>query len=1252
MDDIKGTFTNPPVRVVLITLDRHIESAVERARRELAEDAPGLTLSLHAAVDWQRDQSKLDRVKADIARADILIVNMLFIEDHIKAVLPDLEARCDSCDVFVGTMAAGEVIKCTRMGQLNMGKEAKGPLALLKKLRGGKKQKNSSGAGQMAMLRRLPKLLRFLPGTAQDLRCYFLSMSYWLSGSEVNIANMVRMLVNRYASGPRLAWRDSLKVAAPIEYPDVGLYHPGIEGRFAETTDRLPRVKDASTKNSPRVGLLLMRSYVLSGDCAHYDSVIAAFEARGITAVPAFASGLDARPAIDQFFKDKNGKPTIDCLVSLTGFSLVGGPAYNDSAAATEVLTSLDVPYMPVHSLEFQSLSEWTSSDQGLSPVETTLMVALPELEGGTNPMIYAGRDGASNMIACAERVERLAARVKATIDLRRKDRADRRLAITLFNFPPGSGAAGTAAHLSVYKSLYNMLTSLADAGYNVEVPESSDALKEMLLTEPSNALSDFVIYDRVSADDHIRDEIYLADIEKAWGPAPGQTGTDGRNILICGKQFGNVFVGLQPGLGIEDDPMRLLFEKDHAPTHAMSAYYRYIRKTFGADALLHFGTHGGLEFMPGKQSGLSDACWPERLIGDFPHYYLYAANNPSEATIAKRRSAATIISYLTPPLARSGLYKGFAKMHELIDQWSQSALEHGEDAVQDELFDLIRDEALALDLLDEKTAGSLAAGDMIRQLKTDLREMQETAIPDGLHILGKPMTPEGQEETLSIALDCLMDAPSDDDADTGHRLSATDRSDLVQQLLHGATDKTLASKFGIGLEAGTRLTHLAKGLRENVELDATVDALDGGYVAPSPSGDLIHAPEILPTGRNIHGFDPFRIPTPLAMATGTRQANCLLEQLNKDKADPTRSVAFVLWGTDNIKSGGNPIAQVLALIGATPRMDSYGRLCGADLTPVAELGRPRVDVVLTISGIFRDLLPQQARMLAEAVWLAASAEDESPEDNPIRANTLAHMEKAGCTFDDAAMRVFANSDGAYGANVNRLIDSGMWENDDELAECYGDRKCFAINRSGHVVKQRAVMESALGTVEAAYQNIDSVELGVTTIDHYFDTLGGIAKAVSKVRGVEKLPVLLGDQTTGKETVRSLEQQVALETRTRTLNPKWYDAMLAHGYEGVRNIEAAVTNTLGWSATTGAVEPWVYENIAQVYMLDDEMRQRLAELNPAASSKLTNRLREACERTFWTPDEATREALEKAADELEDRLEGLDTPPVLEREAS
>ena len=379
--------------------------------------------------------------------------------------------------------------------------------------------------------------------------------------------------------------------------------------------------------------------------------------------------------------------------------------------------------------------------------------------------------------------------------------------------------------------------------------------------------------------------------------------------------------------------------------------------------------------------------------------------------------------------------------------------------------------------------------------------------------------------------------------------------------------------------------------------------------------------------------------PSVYAMQDGARQAARLLARHAADGNGLPQTIAIVLWGTDNLKSEGGPIAQALALMGAAPRFDSYGRLAGARLVPLAELGRARIDVVMTISGIFRDLLPLQLKLLAEAAYLAASA-DEPVTENFIRAHALEHQRATGCDLETAALRVFGNAEGAYGSNVNHLIENGRWDDADELAETYSRRKGFAYGRSGRSTRQPELLKSVLGGVDLAYQNLDSIELGVTTVDTYFDTLGGISRAIRRAKGTEA-PVYIGDQTSGGGSVRSLAEQVALETRTRMLNPKWFEAMLKHGYEGVRQIETHITNTMGWSATTGQVEPWVYQRLTQTYVLDPEMRERLAQLNPTASAKVVSRLLEAQQRQYWTPDADTLEELRRAGEDIEDRIEGV-----------
>lgn len=1160
---------------VIVTLDRHAAGPAARIAPMLARDFPGLKLSIHAAAEWDTDPDALTAARADIATADLIVNCVLFLEDHIKAVLPDLIARRDTCDAMVGVVSDQEITQLTRMGDLDMSKPASGAMSLLKKLKPSKSS-GKSGAGQMKMLRRLPKILKLIPGKSQDLRAWFLCMQYWLGGSDANMEQMVRFLLSRYAH--RADWRGT-HADDPIVYPDVGLYHPDLPDLHMTTDLADLPASDATTT----VGILLLRSYILSGDTAHYDHVIRQFEARGMRVIAAFAGGLDGRPAIEAYHMGR-----ADALVSLTGFSLVGGPAYNDNDAAIAVLSDLDLPYVAAQPLEFQTLDQWSTGGQGLSPIEATMLIALPEIDGATNPTVFAGRHGTQGctgcthrcpaasdvkaMAPCLERVDALVEKTHALATLRRKSNADKTVGIVLFGFPPNAGAVGTAAYLSVFESLHNTLHRMQAEGYDVTPPATVDALRDAVLNGNAQVHGQEAnVAATVTADKIVANTPWLDEIEATWGAAPGRVQSNGREVFILGAQFGKVMVGVQPTFGYEGDPMRLLFEKGFAPTHAFSAFYQYLKHDLKVDVLLHFGMHGALEFMPGKQNGLGGNDWPERLIGNMPNVYLYAANNPSEATLAKRRSNAVTITHLTPPLQNAGLYRGLADLKDSITKW------RSDPARDPDLADLIATQAALVDL---------DATD-IDALWLQLLETEGSLIPDGLHIVGRTRDAENMLDLMEFAT----------------------VADRARAKSHLETDH---------------------------ELPALMTALNAQFIAPVPGGDVIRAPEILPTGRNIHAFDPFRMPTAFAMRDGALQADELL----KTHATLPRSVALVLWGSDNIKSNGGPIAQALALMGCVPRFDNHGRLCGANLVSLAELGRARVDVVMTLSGIFRDLLPLQTKLLADAAYQCAMA-DEPAAMNPIRAHALAFADAQGVDMKTAALRVFSNAEGAYGSNVNQLVDSSAFDDENDLADAYQARKSFAYGPDGAASQQAALLQDTLANVDLAYQNLESVELGITSVDHYFDTLGGIASAVKRAKGGADLPIYIGDQTRGGAQVRTLTDQVALETRARSLNPKFYEPLLEHGHEGVRQIEAHITNTVGWSATTGKVDPWVYQKLSETFVLDDAMRQRLADLNPQASMRMANRLIEASDRDYWSPDPETFAALQNAAYAIEDQLEGI-----------
>ena len=557
----------PAVRFVIVTLDAHLADAFERARAALQRAMPSLDMSMHVAADWGSDPAAAERARQAIHSAHFIACTQLFQEEYANEVLAAVQARRLAADAVLCALCTPELVKCTRLGRFDMSgaqqRSAFSPIALLKKLRGSRDDGKSSGERQMKALRTLPAILKFIPGTAQDVRAYLLLLQYWLSGSDTNIEQMVRYLVDRYASGEREALRGTLAPREPETYPDVGVWHPSLSGRGIREA-----VKDVPSRGgNGTVGVLVGRSYLLADNTAHYAAMVDALEQRGLRVIPAYASALDARPAIERFFRDKSGQPVIDAMINLTGFSLVGGPAYNDAAAAQAVLAQLDVPYLSLQTLEFQTIEEWRADARGLNPLQATLQVAIPELDGAIVPTVFGGKGRSADGAAAAasepipERVERVAERVARLVALRRTPREQRKVAIILFNFPPNAGNTGSAAYLAVFPSLQRTLAALKEQGYTVDLPSSADDLRERVINgnrEQYGAPAH--VHTTIPVDDHVRRERYLNEIERTWGPAPGKQLTDGVSLYIMGVQLGNVFIGVQPSFGWEGDPMRLLF--------------------------------------------------------------------------------------------------------------------------------------------------------------------------------------------------------------------------------------------------------------------------------------------------------------------------------------------------------------------------------------------------------------------------------------------------------------------------------------------------------------------------------------------------------------------------------------------------------------------------------------------------------------------------------------------------------------------
>ena len=609
--------------------------------------------------------SEWSDVERDLFEANVVFVIHVMDGENASRLIKSLENQKHEAVVVINCMP--ELMRHTRMGRLDIGAVSK----WVPKFKSDKRKANNHGK-YLKIVDRLPQILRFLPttGALTDAKHYLYLFCYFLQPTPANIQSMLLYSLKQYVRDARLK---QVKIAAPQQAPSVAIHHPDAPKLF-ETFESYEKwyktKKKRALQPDSTLGLLLMRPQVISNTTKHYDALIRAIEAEGLSVIPAIATLMDNREAVSRFFISEHDA-RVSQIISLTGFSFVGGPAMNDSAAASEFLKELNLPYRSAVSLDTQTIEAWNDSATGLNPVQAGMQISIPEIDGATEPFVYGGiPNRGQEPVALEDRCTRFARRLKRWHNLQTAPRDQIKLAIVLFCFPPNKGNIGTAADLDVFPGLWDVLKRLQDEGYKVDLPANSDALREALLGGNSE---DFgvpanVAYE-MNAGEYRRNCAYVKDVEKDWGATP-------RNITIQGLKLGNVFIGVQPTFGYEGDPMRLMMARSGSPHHGFMAFYTYLSKVLNVDGVIHFGTHGSLEFMPGKQIGLSADCWPDRLIDELPNFYIYSVNNPSEGSIAKRRSYAELISYLTPPIENAGLYKELAGLKELVMAYRESRSE------------------------------------------------------------------------------------------------------------------------------------------------------------------------------------------------------------------------------------------------------------------------------------------------------------------------------------------------------------------------------------------------------------------------------------------------------------------------------------------------------------------------------------------------------------------------------------------------
>lgn len=1304
------------LKVVYVVLESQYQSALSAAVRSINANNPNLAIEISGyLIEELRSPENFEALKRDVSEANIFIASLIFIEDLADKLVEAVEPFRDNLDVAVVFPSMPQVMRLNKMGSFSMAQLGQSKSAIAQFMKKRKEQSGSSFQDAMLkLLQTLPKVLKYLPmEKAQDARNFMLSFQYWLGGSQENLENFLLMLSDKYV----YQGEQTVKFLEPVVYPDMGVWHPLAPKMFEDVKEYLTWYNnrkdisdDLKDPLAPCIGLVLQRTHLVTGDDAHYVAMVQELEVMGARVVPVFAGGLDFSKPVDEFFWDVSAKgvaplPLVDAVISLTGFALVGGPARQDHPKAIESLKKLNRPYMVALPLVFQTTEEWEDSDLGLHPIQVALQIAIPELDGAIEPIILSGRDGATGKaIALQDRIEAIAQRAMKWASLRRKPKLDKKVAITIFSFPPDKGNIGTAAYLDVFGSIYEVVKALKGNGYDIEnLPESAEKLMQEVIHDATAQYTspELNIAYRMSVEEYEKLTPYSERLQENWGPPPGHLNSDGQNLLIYGKHFGNVFIGVQPTFGYEGDPMRLLFSRSASPHHGFAAYYTYLEQVWGADAVLHFGTHGSLEFMPGKQMGMSGECYPDSLIGKIPNLYYYAANNPSEATIAKRRSYAETISYLTPPAENAGLYKGLQELSELIGSY-QTLKETGRGVpIVNTIIEKSRQVNLDKDIaLPEKDAAELSAEErdnLVGLVYRKLMEIESRLLPCGLHVVGKPPTAEEAIATLvNIANldreeDGLISLPriiansigrdinevysnSDkgvlEDVELLQNITMASRA-AVAALVKEQTDAegrvSLVSKlnfFNMGKkvpwieslnQCGYKvdpepikplfeyLEFCLQQVCADNELGSLLRALEGEYILPGPGGDPIRNPDVLPTGKNMHALDPQSIPTAAAVKSAKIVVDRLLERQRMDNGgNYPETIAVVLWGTDNIKTYGESLAQVMWMVGVKPIPDALGRVNKLELIPLEELGRPRVDVVINCSGVFRDLFINQMNLLDKAVKMAAEA-NEPLEMNFVRKHALKQAEDLGVSVRQAATRVFSNASGSYSSNVNLAVENSTWESEAELQEMYLTRKSFAFSSDnpGTMEQDRKIFESALKTADVTFQNLDSAEISLTDVSHYFDS--DPTKLIGSLRGDGKKPAsFIADTTTASAQVRSLSETVRLDARTKMLNPKWYEGMLSHGYEGVRELSKRLVNTMGWSATAGAVDNWVYEDVNETFINDEAMQKRLMNLNPHSFRKMVSTLLEVNGRGYWETSESNLDRLRELYQEVEDRIEGVE----------
>ena len=1054
-------------------------------------------------------------------------------------------------------------------------------------------------------------------------------------------------------------------------------------------------------EDGPVVAVLYYRAHHMAGNTHFVDTLCAAIEDAGGRPEPLFSGSL--RSPSPELLEALEGVDALVVTMLAAGGSrpATAGAGGDDEAWDIGKLAELDVPILQGLCLT-SSRAQWEANDDGLSPMDAATQVAVPEFDGRliTVPFSFKENDseGLPVYVPDAERAARVAGIAVNHARLGHTPVEQRRLALMLSAYPTKHSRVGNAVGLDTPASAVRLLQQLREHGYDIgpEQGEESlpgvaeqdgDALIHALIAaggqDPEWLTEEQLSGNPVRVPASRYREWYATlpqelreNVEQHWGPPPGEQFVDHSQnpdgeIVLAALRAGNVVLMIQPPRGFGENPIAIYHDPDLPPSHHYLAAYRWLAEDFGAHAMVHLGKHGNLEWLPGKSAGLAASCAPDAALGDLPLVYPFLVNDPGEGTQAKRRVHATLVDHLVPPMARAESYGDIARLEQLLDEHANiAAMDPAKlPASRSQIWTLIQAAQLDHDLGIEERPHDAEFDDFLLEVDGWLCEVKDAQIRDGLHVFGDPPTGQarvnlvlamlrarqmwggrkealpGLREALGMAEDGSAGREDTDDAERrAHALveameqrgwSADAAGEVCAELLDAADPRPVREVLEFAAqEVVPRLESTTD------EITATLHALDGGFVPAGPSGSPLRGLiNVLPTGRNFYAVDPKAVPSRLAWETGWAMADSLLERYRGDNGEWPTSVGLSVWGTSAMRTAGDDIAEVLALMGVRPTWDEQSRrVNGIEPIPLDELDRPRIDVTVRISGFFRDAFPHVVAMLDDAVQLVAAL-DEPDEQNFVKAHTRRDVDEHG---DErrATMRVFGSKPGTYGAGVLPLIDSQDWRGDADLAEVYTVWGGYAYGRDMDGAPAREDMQNAFRRISVAAKNTDTREHDIADSDDYFQYHGGMVATVRALTG-QSPAAYIGDSTRPDSVrTRSLHEETSRVFRSRVVNPRWLAAMRRHGYKGAFELAATVDYLFGYDATTGVVADWMYERIAESYVQDAENQKFLSESNPWALHGITARLLEAAEREMWEqPDPQTLQALREVYLQVEGDLE-------------